>query len=148
MNILPQGKQICATQNSTPLYVTGRPKPVAFVVGVKLRKGIDAKKHLVLKPHPSIAFDSEVLTQAEKLCVQIIEVKDITTNDIWTITFADFRRYQFFVDRGFGLQYATEFGRWQRNGQPSELAQREQLQANKVSQLNMFDTPSYAEVHR
>ena len=142
MQILPQSGQFRATQNSTPLYVSGRPKPVAFVVGVKLRKGIDFNKHLVLKPR-AIAFDSEVLTQAENLGVQLIEVKDTTTGDVWTIAFADFQRYRFSVNRGFGQQYATELGRWQRNGQPSELTEREQLQANKQSQMGLFDAPDY-----
>ena len=150
MSIITHNGQFCATQNQTvPLFVTGRPNPVAYFATQTrtLQKGIDFTKHIVRQPR-AIAFDADVLAQAEKLGAQHIQVKDITTNDIWTITFADFRRYQFSVNRGFGLQYATEFGRWQRNGQPSELAQREQLQANKVSQLNMFDTPSYAEVHR
>lgn len=150
MQIVPQGTQLCATQNQTvPLFVTGRPKPVAYFATQTrtLQKGIDFTKHIVRQPR-AIAFDADVLAQAEKLGAQHIQVKDITTNDIWTITFADFRCYQFSVNRGFGLQYATEFGRWQRNGQPSELAKREQLQANQKSQLNLFDTPVYAEVHR
>lgn len=136
-SIITHNGQFRATQNSTPLYVTGRPKPVAFVVGVKLRKGCDFTKHIVRTPR-AIAFDSEVLTQAEKLGVQIVEVKDISTNDIWTIEFTDFQRYQFPVNRGFGQQYAVELGRWSRNGELSELAKHEQLQANKNAQMSLF----------
>lgn len=150
MSSIHQGSRICATQNQTkPLFVTGRPKPVAYFAPHTrtLQKGCDFTKHLVRTPQ-AIAFDADILTQAETLGAQQIRVKDITTNDIWTITFADFRRYQFFVDRGFGKQFATELGRWQHNGEQSELAKREQLQANKASQLSMFDTPDYMGVYR
>lgn len=154
MQIVPHGNRICATQNQTkPLFVSGRPKPVAYYDPrtKTLQKNIDFSKHLVLTPR-AIAFDANVLAQAEKLGTQHIRVVDITTNDIWTISFADFQRYQFSVNRGYGAQFAVELGRWNRNGQPSELAQREQLQANKASQLSMFDTPTdstgYMEVYR
>ncbi len=131
-------------QPATPLFVPGRPKAVAFFNPHTrtLQKGIDFTKHLVLKPR-AIAFDAAVLSQAERLGAQHVQVKNITTGDIWTITFDDFRRYQFSVNRGFGLQYATELGRWQRNDQPSELGERERQQANKTAQLGMFDQPDY-----
>lgn len=154
MQIVPQGTQLCATQNQTvPLFVSGRPKPVAYFAPHTrtLQKGCDFTKHLVRTPR-AIAFDADILTQAETLGAQHIRVKDISTNDIWTISFADFQRYRFSVNRGFGQQYATELGRWQRNGEQSELAKREQLQAAKSSQLSIFDTPTdntgYLEVFR
>lgn len=148
---IPYKGTLCATQNSTqPLFVSGRPRPVAYLDlrSKTLQKGIDFDTQLLRQPR-AIAFDADILTQAEKLGASQIRVKDITTNDIWTISFADFRRYQFSVNRGFGLQYAVELGRWQRNGQPSELAERERLQANKESQLVLFDAqPDYMGVYR
>lgn len=150
MQIVPQGTQFRATQNqTTPLFVSGRPKPVAYFAPhtKTLQKGMDFDTQLLKQPR-AIAFDADVLVQAETLGAQRIRVKDITTGDVWTIAFADFRRYQFSVNRGFGQQYATELGRWQRNGQPAELAERERLQANKTAQLTLFDEPNYMGVYR
>lgn len=151
MQIVPQGTQLCATQNQTvPLFVTGRPNPVAYFATQTrtLQKGIDFTKHIVRQPR-AIAFDADVLAQAEKLGAQHIQVKDITTNDIWTITFADFRRYQFSVNRGFGLQYAAALDHWSRNGEQSEYNRRAEAKAAAVEQLALFDTGAgWREVYR
>lgn len=150
MSSIHQGSRICATQNQTqPLFVSGRQNPVAYhdPRTKTLQKSCDFTKHIVRTPK-AIAFDADVLAQAEKLGAQHVKVKDITANDIYTIEFADFRRYQFPVNRGFGSQFAVEIGRWSRNGEPSELAKREQLQANKQSQMSLFDAPSYMESYK
>lgn len=47
MSSIHQGSRICATQNQTvPLFVTGRPKPVAYFATQTrtLQKGIDTEK--------------------------------------------------------------------------------------------------------
>ena len=131
-----------ATVATQPLFVSGRPKPVAYFAPQThtLQKGIDFDTQLLRQPR-AIAFDSDILAQAEALAASQIRVKDLQGGDVWTISFVDFRRYQFSVNRGFGAQLAVELGRWSRNGQPSELAERERKQANKAAQLSMFDAP-------
>lgn len=59
--IVAQGKQFCTTQNQNPpLFVSGRPKPVAYFAPQTrtLQKGCDFSKHLFKQPR-AIAFDAQ-----------------------------------------------------------------------------------------
>lgn len=147
MNILPQGKQFCATQNQTvPLFATGKNKPVAHFDSRNL-KLISGRNQFLTTP-PGIAFDVSVYEQAKQLGGQVIEVTLLTTGDIYSTSFDTFSKFAVPFNRGFGKQIALPIGYWRKNNQPSEMEKRAEQQAAKTSQLSMFDTPSYAEVHR
>lgn len=130
------GKPQSAGEN-VPLYVAGRGKPVAFVSRGVLRKGI-RPEHFLRKPPGAIAFDESIMVEAVRHGAHAIEVTDLERGTVYTCSMADFRRWCFTVDRGFGRQWALERGRWSIDGATPLLQAREEAQAAKDSQLSLF----------
>ncbi|RIK36217.1 MAG: hypothetical protein DCC55_27965 [Chloroflexi bacterium] len=141
----PPVGQYPRTQN-TPLYVTGRDKPVAFVNQRRrlLFKTVDGRKHFVKIP-PGIAFDDDVLRQAGELGATDIEVTDGTSphRDTYRTGLSTFLRHAEVVNRGHGRQLVLRFTYWRKNGAPSEIERQAEQQAAKqaaasVVQLGLF----------
>jgi hypothetical protein len=112
---LPAGGEI-------PLYVPGRPKPVAGVCvrpdgQIELHKWIRASVHLTTTPR-AIAFDADLFRYACELGAQVVRVKDIETDYIYTTDVATFNRYAFTQDRAFGAQRFLKLEHWSINGAP------------------------------
>lgn len=112
---LPAGGEI-------PLYVPGRPKPVAGVCvrpdgQIELRKWIRASVHLTTTPR-AIAFDADLFRYACELGAQVVRVKDIETDCIYITDAATFERYAFTQDRAHGAQRFLKLEHWSVNGAP------------------------------
>ncbi|RIK26715.1 MAG: hypothetical protein DCC55_39820 [Chloroflexi bacterium] len=144
----PPVGQYPRTQN-TPLYVTGRDKPVAFVNQQRrlLFKTVDGRKHFVKIP-PGIAFDDDVLHQAGELGATDIEVTDGASphRDTYRCTLDTFLRHAEVVNRGHGRQLVLRFTYWRKNGQPSEIERQAEQQAARAEAAAMQQGSLFGEV--
>jgi hypothetical protein len=107
-----------------PLYVPGRPKPVAGVSVradglIELHKWIKASVHLATTPR-GIAFDARLFAYACELGAQVIRVKDIETGSVYTTDVATFERYSFVNDRAHGVQRFLKLQHWSIDGAPPQ----------------------------
>lgn len=132
-----------AHRSSIPLYAPGIDKPVAFV---NLQHQLLHKmtRHFMRIP-PGIAFDGDVLRQAEEWGVTDIEVTDGVSphRDTYRCTLDTFLRHAEVVNRGHGRQLVLRFSFWQKNGQPSEMERQAEQQAARaeaggMKQLELF----------
>lgn len=138
MTILTQNPQDCTHATSIPLYAPGRAgSPVAFVRGRTLCKGIHAT-HYLTRPAGAIAFDANVLADAERLGAVRVEVRDRDSGTVYTCSLASFRAHGFSVTRGYGRQWGLERGWWSIDCAPGVLDERERTQAAKRSQLSLW----------
>lgn len=137
---LPPGGEI-------PLYVAGRPKPVAGVSVrpdglIELHKWIRGSVHLTTSPR-GIAFDADLYRYACELGAQVIRVKDIETGSVYTTDVDTFGRYAFTQNRAFGVQKFLRLQHWSVDGAPPAYtppevkAQAAQPQAEDL-QLGLF----------
>ncbi len=106
-------------------------REVAGITGATLHKVIhDA--HILRKP-PAIAFDASIIAQAERQGVQVVSVLNTDSERRYSVTLADFQRYGFRFNRGWGDQIALELRFWSIDGQaPQAMRQAEQIAASRT----------------
>lgn len=129
--------------SSIPLFVAGRPKPVAFVdPRTKTLYKTVSEKHLLTRPR-AIAFDVSVLHDAVEAGAVVIRVTHAETGRVLTTTIDTFRTVGFKVNRGFGLQWALALDAWSVDGAQPERERLAEIAAAKVAaadvqQLGLF----------
>lgn len=134
LHSVPQQQQHFNKQSSVPLLVPGRPRPVAFLNGRTLKKGIQPS-HILNKPR-AICFDATVIDQAE--AAGAITIRVTCENTTYTTDMERFRRYAFPVCRNAGRQLGMELCRWSVDGAEPVQDARERQQAARDSQLGLF----------
>lgn len=126
------------------LYVQGIQTPVATLntaTGV-LFKAV-SEKHVVQKPHRSIAFDVNVIEQALKLGGKTLRVTHRETGEVFTTTIETFQKKGYRCDRRFGNQWALGLFYWSINGRQPEAERKAEEEAQRaetadMKQLDMF----------
>lgn len=126
------------TQNSTPLYVPGQPKPVAFgdIARRLLFKNFDSEKHMVQTPR-AIAFDVAVMERATELGLLNIRCTDTRTGNVYATTLDVFRQKGRPLRRGYGNQWMLTVEYWSINSQQPEAERKAEVQAAKAEAASM-----------
>ncbi len=80
-------------------------KMVGGIIGTTLRKHVDASRHFLRRP-PAICFDRDVLLEAQSQGVQIVEVIDRESGNVFRASLALIWLKGFRLNRGYGDQVA------------------------------------------
>jgi len=123
-------------RDNTPIYVSGRDKPIGYVSGRTFFKTITGSKHLLQRPK-AIAFDRSTLDDAERAGATQVSVRDVETGSIYIAPIADIRRFGFPVLRGYGNQVALSLDYYAINGQPPAAAQRAAETNKAIAELQL-----------
>lgn len=135
MNNVTRKQAFRNNRSYIPLFVSGRPKPVAWLDGRVLRKQIQPN-HLLNRPR-AIAFDAALLAEAEAQGATTLRVE--CGRDRFEASLVTFRAHAFAVNRGFGAQLALELGWWSVNGSEAVLSVRERVHAMRSHAPSLFD---------
>ena len=119
----------------TPIYVHGRSTPIGYVEGQTFHQ-TRKPNHFMTTP-PGIAFDRNVLADAERAGAVAIRIVNSGTGTVYTATVAHVWRWGRPVDRGYGSQIGLPFTKWAVNGRPV-AAVFENNQAVKAAQPSLF----------
>ncbi len=111
------------------LSVAGK-QAVAGITGATLHKVI-RDGHILRRP-PAIAFDASIIAQAERQGVQVVSVLNADNERRYSVTLADFQRYGFRFNRGWGDQIALELKFWSIDGQPPQAMNQAKIAASKA----------------
>lgn len=111
------------------LSVAGK-QAVAGITGATLHKVI-RDGHILRRP-PAIAFDASIIAQAERSGVRVVEVLNADNERRYSVTLADFQRYGFRFNRGYGDQIALELRFWAIDGQPPQAISQAKIAVSKT----------------
>lgn len=82
-------------------------------------KRVHSSRHFLKKP-ASIAFSIETIEQAKSKGATKVEITDLDTGKIYTVSMELLLEKGFEIDRGFGLQIALPLSYWQINEAPEK----------------------------
>ena len=122
---------------TTPIFVSGRDRPIGYVADGVFHRSIQGSKHLLRNPR-AIAFDRSTLADAERAGALTVNVTDSETGNTYRATIADVWRHGFDVRRGYGNQIALGLPRWNVNGAPVAVIFSSN-QAVKAAQPALFE---------
>lgn len=86
---------------------------VAKLVGGEVVKSVRGSKHFLRKPH-AIAFDEQVIREADTLQATGFRVIDLETGEVYHAQMEEFVKGALVVDRGYGRQHALPLHKWHR----------------------------------
>jgi hypothetical protein len=86
-------------------------KKIGDIHGRIFKKVIHGSKHLLRIP-PAIAIDKEAFVNINNSGVVVIQVLDVDTQVLYSISTTDFIEYHKPLDRGYGEQYYVELKYW------------------------------------
>lgn len=104
-------------------------REVAGITGDVLHKHV-RDRHVLTRP-PAIAFDAAIVAEAERRGVRTVGVRNTDSERQYAVTLADFLRYGFRFNRGWGDQIGLELRFWSIDGQPPQAMQQPQPTASK-----------------
>lgn len=104
-------------------------REVAGITGDQLHKVI-RDSHVLRRP-PAIAFDAALIAEAERRGVRTVSVLNADSGRQFVVTLADFQRYGFRLNRGYGDQIALELRYWAIDGAPPEAMRQAAIAASK-----------------
>lgn len=105
-------------------------REVAGITHDRLHKVI-RDGHILRRP-PAIAFDAAIIAQAERQGVRVVEVLNADSDRRYSVTLADFQRYGFRFNRGWGDQIALELRFWSIDGAPPQAMNQAKIAASKT----------------
>lgn len=105
-------------------------REVAGITHDQLHKAIrDA--HILRRP-PAIAFDATLIAEAQRRGVRTVSVLNTDSERRYSVTLADFQRYGFRFNRGWGDQIALELKYWAIDGAPPQAMRQAEITASKA----------------
>jgi hypothetical protein len=112
-----------STNNSTPIFSEGNPKPIGKVLGDCFYKSIKGSRHMLRKPQ-AIAISLDALMQAESAGAVYVEVLDHETGTRYQTSLEHIRKAGFAFERGYGRQIGLPLECWAtlRPGAPRQLS--------------------------
>jgi hypothetical protein len=95
------------------LYTSdGRHSGCVLENGILKRKA-SAQRHQLRKP-PAWAFEENILREAERQGVTLVQVVDTDTGTTYTASVSRFWTHGVRIERGFGVQWALPLNQWHR----------------------------------
>lgn len=86
-------------------------KKIGSIAGRIFKKVIHGSKHLLRKP-PAIAIDASAFSSLIKQDIVLIQVLDVDTQVLYSISMNDFMQNHKTLNRGFGEQLYVELKYW------------------------------------
>lgn len=96
---------------SDRVEVYAGPKVIGFVESGVFRKNVRSSKHFLKKP-PAIAMDVASLEMAEAAGAVAVEVTDLDTGIVYTVSVRKVWQQGWLINRGHGDQVALSLSFW------------------------------------